>query len=271
MLKNLGMGTWHLGEGSKEKYQQEVATLRYGLNQGITLIDTAEMYGQGAAESLVGEAIQPFVRTNLTIVSKFYPWHANAQKLRTSLAASLKRLQTDYLDLYLLHWRQDTNLAEIVKNLENLKQEGLIRQWGVSNFDVADIKELLNIPDGNQCFANEDLYNLGSRGVETSLLELQRQQKIRFIAYSPFGSENSRYLEIKPQLRQMARKKGITVHSLLLAWVLQQGVYCIPKASSIKHLAENLTALDVSFSDDELSQLNMLYPRPINKVSLDMI
>lgn len=134
MLKNLGMGTWRLGEGSKEKYQQEVATLRYGLNQGITLIDTAEMYGQGAAESLVGEAIQPFVRTNLTIVSKFYPWHANAQKLRTSLAASLKRLQTDYLDLYLLHWRQDTNLAEIVKKFRESKTRRINSPMGCFKF-----------------------------------------------------------------------------------------------------------------------------------------
>lgn len=271
MLKKLGMGTWHLGEGSERQQQQQLATLRYGLEHGVSLIDTAEMYGEGAAETLVGKAIQPYDRSRLTLISKFYPWHAAKKDLRQSLTATLKRLHTDYLDLYLLHWRQKNNLTEMVANLEELKKQGLIRQWGVSNFDVSDLKELLQVPAGNKCFVNEDLYNLGSRGVETDLLAFQKQHQIDFIAYSPFGSENSQYLKIKPQLRQLAGQKKITIHQLLLAWVLQQDVYCIPKASSIKHLQENLAAATVTFSDAELQQLDKLYPRPTNKAPLDMI
>lgn len=270
-IKQLGMGTWHLGEGTKETAQKQAAVLRYGIEHGIKIIDTAEMYGSGAAERLVGQVSKDYPRNELFIISKFYPWNAAPKKLTASLHHSLARLQTNYLDLYLLHWRQKEQLGPMIEQLEKFKQQGLIRHWGVSNFGLNDLKELLALPKGDQCFANEDLYNLGSRGVENGLLAFQKRHTIKFIAYSPFGSEKSKYLTIKPELKKIADQKKISVHQLLLAWLLQQKVICIPKTGSLSHLKANLAALKVKLTPEELSQLDQLYPRPAANAPLDMI
>ena len=158
-LSGLGMGTWGIGEDASKK-KDELAALRYGLDHGIKVIDTAEMYGEGKSEKLIGEAIRGYDRSKIFLISKFYPYHASPELERQSLEKSLKRLGTDYLDLYLLHWRGDKRLSETVRGLKELEKEGLIRHWGVSNFDVADLEELFSVPGGKDCLANEDLYNL---------------------------------------------------------------------------------------------------------------
>lgn len=163
-LSQLGLGTWGMGEKASKR-EEEIAALRCGLSSGVNVIDTAEMYGEGQAESLVGEAIKDLDRSQLFLISKFYPWHASPREQKKSLAASLKRLGTDYLDLYLLHWKSDYPLAETVKGLQDLQAAGLIRHWGVSNFDTADMQELVDIAGEGAVFANEDLYNLDKRGV----------------------------------------------------------------------------------------------------------
>ena len=166
-IPQLGQGTWNMGE-SKSKYESELESLRWGIDHGMTLIDTAEMYGDGAAEELLGNAIRPYNRNDLFLVSKVYPWNADRNKIFRSCEDSLNRLGTDHLDLYLLHWRGSVPLAETVQCMEELKQQGKILGWGVSNFDTADMKELLSVRNGDQCQTNQVLYHLGSRGVESA-------------------------------------------------------------------------------------------------------
>ncbi|MBE9924232.1 aldo/keto reductase, partial [Enterococcus casseliflavus] len=182
----VGMGTWHMGDDpAKEK--AEIDALQAGIKAGAAVIDTAEMYGEGNAETLVGKAIQPFTRADLYLISKVYPWNASTDELPKALDRSLARLGTDYLDLYLLHWRGDVPLAETVDALEAAKDSGKIRAWGVSNFDVADMEELLRLENGDQCAANQVLYNLGARGIEYDLLPWQAETEIPVIAYSPIA------------------------------------------------------------------------------------
>lgn len=268
----IGIGTWHLGEGNSSQTEAELKAIQFGLDNGINVIDTAEMYGEGLAESLVGKAIKPYSRHDLQLISKFYPYHATPKLIEESLKASLKRLQTDYLDLYLLHWRGNTPLSETVFGLEKMVQAGLIRNWGVSNFDKADLEELVAIPNGENCRINEDLYNIGSRGIEYSILPWQKKHHMSFIGYSPFGSDGSEYLKIKPVLKEMAQQKNISVHQLLLAWVLRNhDLLSIPKTGSIEHMQSNINAVDVKFTADELALLDQSYPQPKNESQLDTI
>lgn len=268
----IGIGTWHLGEGDSQKTVAETATIKYGLDHGINVIDTAEMYGEGLSESLIGNVIKDYHRPDFQLISKFYPFHATPKLIESSLKASLKRLQTDYLDLYLLHWRGDTPLADTVAGLEKMVQAGLIRNWGVSNFDRNDLEELIKVPNGQNCRINEDLYNIGSRGVEYSILPWQKEHDMSFIGYSPFGSDGSEYLQIKSVLKTMAQEKQVTVHQLLLAWVMRnRDVLSIPKTSSIEHMKSNLAALDISFTTDELELLDQSYPAPNQDEQLDTI
>ena len=268
----IGIGTWHLGEGNSSQTEAELKAIQFGLDNGINVIDTAEMYGEGLAESLVGKAIKPYSRPDLQLISKFYPYHATPKLIEESLKASLKRLQTDYLDLYLLHWRGNTPLSETVFGLEKMVQAGLIRNWGVSNFDKADLEELVAIPNGENCRINEDLYNIGSRGIEYSILPWQKKHHMSFIGYSPFGSDGSEYLKIKPVLKEMAQQKNISVHQLLLAWVLRNhDLLSIPKTGSVEHMQSNINAVDVKFTADELALLDQSYPQPKNESQLDTI
>jgi len=270
-VSEIGLGTWYMGEGDAAQTEQEVAALRYGIEHEINFIDTAEMYGEGKAESVVGQAIQDYDRSKLFVTSKFYPFHATPELMRASLEKSLQRLQTDYLDLYLLHWRGNTPLIETVKGMQTLQQEGLIKHWGVSNFDTADMEELLRLENGAEVFANEDLYNLQSRGVEFDLLPWQAKRSIPFIGYSPFGSGNGKSIE-SPALSKIAAAHESTVQQILLAWVTRNHqVLSIPKASQAKHIQSNIAALEIKLSDQELALLNQDFPEPTSKQSLEVI
>lgn len=270
-LNGLGIGTWGLGENSKKK-KDEIAAIRYGLDHGLKIIDTAEMYGEGKSEVLIGQAIKDYDRTHLFLISKFYPYHATPDLERQSLEASLNRLGTDYLDLYLLHWRGNHRLSDTVRGLKNLQKEGLIRHWGVSNFDVSDMEELFSVPGGTDCFANEDLYNVNERGTEFDLQNWQEKNGVNFIGYSPFNSGAGDSIRITQNLKVVARAHHATPHQIMLAWTIRNNnVLSIPKASSIQHMKENIAASEIKLSDDELRLINSDFPAPTRKASLAMI
>jgi diketogulonate reductase-like aldo/keto reductase len=268
-VPQIGMGTWFMGEGSAQKTKDEVASLRYGLDHGLTVIDTAEMYGEGAAERVVGQAIQGYNRENIFLISKFYPWHATDSLIRKSLKASLRRLGTDYLDLYLLHWRGNTPLTETISTLRSLQNEGLIRAYGVSNFDTLDLAEARAVSGGRGVVANEVLYNVAARGIEYDLVPAQQQAGVALISYSPYGSGDGHAIRVPHALQKLADSKGITAHQLLLAWVLRTGnVLSIPKASRKEHMAANIAAGDVELTADDLRLIDKYFPAPTHKVPL---
>lgn len=269
----VGMGTWHMGDDpAKEK--AEIDALQAGIKAGAAVIDTAEMYGEGNAETLVGKAIQPFTRGDLYLISKVYPWNASADELPKALDRSLARLGTDYLDLYLLHWRGDVPLAETVDALEAAKASGKIRAWGVSNFDVADMEELLRLENGDQCAANQVLYNLGARGIEYDLLPWQAAAEIPVIAYSPIaqGDRLGHHFKNDEVLKELAEAKGCTIFQLLLAWTLRQPhVLAIPQTSDSLHMLQNIEATKIVFSKSELATIDARFPEPTKKQPLAMI
>jgi len=269
----VGMGTWHMGDDpAKEK--AEIDALQAGIKAGAAVIDTAEMYGEGNAETLVGKAIQPFTRGDLYLISKVYPWNASADELPKALDRSLARLGTDYLDLYLLHWRGDVPLAETVDALEAAKASGKIRAWGVSNFDVADMEELLRLENGDQCAANQVLYNLGARGIEYDLLPWQAEAEIPVIAYSPIaqGDRLGHHFKNDEVLKELAEAKGCTIFQLLLAWTLRQPhVLAIPQTSDSLHMLQNIEACKIVFSKNELAAIDARFPAPTKKQPLAMI
>lgn len=269
----VGMGTWHMGDDpAKEK--AEIDALQAGIKAGAAVIDTAEMYGEGNAETLVGKAIQPFTRGDLYLISKVYPWNASADELPKALDRSLTRLGTDYLDLYLLHWRGDVPLAETVDALEAAKASGKIRAWGVSNFDVADMEELLRLENGDQCAANQVLYNLGARGIEYDLLPWQAEVEIPVIAYSPIaqGDRLGHHFKNDEVLKELAEAKGCTIFQLLLAWTLRQThVLAIPQTSDSLHMLQNIEACKIVFSQSELAAIDARFPAPTKKQPLAMI
>lgn len=270
-LSGLGIGTWGLGEDPKKK-KDEIAAIRYGLDNGLNIIDTAEMYGDGKSEELVGEAIKDYDRDKLFLISKFYPYHATPELERQSLEASLKRLGTDYLDLYLLHWRGSHRLSDTIRGLKELQKEGLIRHWGVSNFDTSDMKELFSVPGGKECFANEDLYNINERGTEFDLQDWQKEHGVSFIGYSPFNSGAGNTIRITQNLKIVARDHGITPHQVMLAWTMRNGnVLTIPKSSSVKHMKENIAAQEIKLTEDELRLINSDFPAPVEKTPLAVI
>ncbi|MGM7315433.1 aldo/keto reductase [Enterococcus casseliflavus] len=269
----VGMGTWHMGDDpAKEK--AEIDALQAGIKAGVAVIDTAEMYGEGNAETLVGKAIQPFTRGDLYLISKVYPWNASADELPKALDRSLARLGTDYLDLYLLHWRGDVPLAETVDALEAAKASGKIRAWGVSNFDVADMEELMRLENGDQCAANQVLYNLGARGIEYDLLPWQAEAEIPVIAYSPIaqGDRLGHHFKNDEVLKELAEAKGCTIFQLLLAWTLRQPhVLAIPQTSDSLHMLQNIEACKIVFSQSELAAIDARFPAPTKKQPLAMI
>ena len=269
----VGMGTWHMGDDpAKEK--AEIDALQAGIKAGAAVIDTAEMYGEGNAETLVGKAIQPFTRGDLYLISKVYPWNASADELPKALDRSLARLGTDYLDLYLLHWRGDVPLAETVDALEAAKASGKIRAWGVSNFDVADMEELLRLENGDQCAANQVLYNLGARGIEYDLLPWQAEAEMPVIAYSPIaqGDRLGHHFKNDEVLKELAEAKGCTIFQLLLAWTLRQPhVLAIPQTSDSLHMLQNIEACKIVFSQSELAAIDARFPAPPKKQPLAMI
>ena len=265
----IGMGTWYMGE-QPAIYKQELEALRTGIESGLTLIDTAEMYGEGLAEKLVGEAIAPYDREQLTIVTKVYPWNATTTGVRQSLENSLKRLGTDYVDMYLLHWLGDVPLEETVAIFETLQTEGKIKAWGVSNFDVPDMACLEKLSPN--CMTNQVLYHMASRGIDFELRPWMQQRAIPVMAYSPLGhgdTLNTNFAQ-NELLQQMAQSYNITIQQLLLAWVVaQEQTIAIPKASRKEHVLANRAALDVVLNIEHLTQLDAMYPKPITKQPLD--
>ena len=270
VLPALGIGTWEIGDDPKLR-DEEIAAIRAGLDAGLSVIDTAEMYGNGRSEELVGKAIKPYQRAKIFLISKVLPQNASRSKMRQSLQNSLQRLQTDYLDLYLYHWRGMVPLSATVSELQALQNEGLIRSWGVSNFDIDDMEELWQLPEGQNCVVNEDLYNLETRGIEYSLLPWQREHHVPLIAYSPLGrgpKMGSTMMKNEAVL-QVAEKHQASAYQILLAWVMQQpDVLAIPKSSSSKHLLSNLKALDIELTPEDLQILEKAYPKPEHKEPL---
>ncbi|MFJ3987744.1 aldo/keto reductase [Streptomyces sp. NPDC090032] len=260
----LGQGTWGMGEDAGRR-AAEVSALRAGLDLGMTLIDTAEMYGDGAAEEVVAEAMSGR-RDEVFLVSKVLPSHADARGVAEACRGSLRRLHTDRIDLYLLHWRGAVPLEETVQAFESLVREGAIRSWGVSNLDVEDLADLL---PGAQPQTDQVLYNLSRRGPEHSLLPRCRELSIPIMAYSPV--EQGRLLD-HTALREVAAAHGATPAQIALAWVLRhEDVIAIPKASFRGHVEENRAALEVNLTAEDLATLDRAFPPPGSKRPLEML
>lgn len=263
----LGQGTWMMGENPALK-AREIASLRAGLDHGLTLIDTAEMYGEGRTESLVGEAIAG-QRDEVFLVSKVYPHNASVAAMRAACGNSLRRLKTDRLDLYLLHWAGSVPLAETVDAFERLQRDGLIRHWGVSNLDAEAMHELWSLPGGQAVQVNQVLYNLTRRGIEWDLLPWQRERGIPTMAYSPI--EQGRLARHRG-LAAFAKRNGMTPAQAALAWLLaRDDVIAIPKTSSAKRLAENMGALAQPLDAAALAELDTLFPPPSRATPLEVI
>jgi diketogulonate reductase-like aldo/keto reductase len=269
----LGQGTWNMGEDPSAR-AAEVAALRLGMDLGMTLIDTAEMYGEGGAEKVVGEAIAGR-RDDVWLVSKVYPHNASRAGVRAACERSLRRLGTDHLDLYLLHWRGGVPLAETLDAFERLRDEGKIRDFGVSNFDTDDMEEAAALPAGGGIAANQVLYNLVQRGIEWDLLPWCRARGIPVMAYSPLESTpaEQRALLTRPQLGEVARRHGVTPAQVALAWLLRQdGVVTIPKAVQPAHVRANRAALDLAplLTIEDMAQLDAGFAPPGRRRPLAM-
>ena len=263
----LGQGTWKMGE-RRDRFAQEVAALRLGIEVGMTLIDTAEMYASGGAEEVVAEAIAGR-RDGAFLVSKVLPSNATRAAPIRACEASLRRLGTDRIDLYLLHWREDVPLAETVDAFEALKASGKIGDWGVSNFDVGDLEELMTLPAGKAVAANQVLYHPGSRGIDFDLLPWQRRHGIPVMAYSPLGEGE---LAGDSHLRAVAERHGVTAAQVALAWALRRdGVIAIPKASREDHVRANRAAADIRLTAQDLADIDAAFPPPKRKQRLAMV
>jgi diketogulonate reductase-like aldo/keto reductase len=265
----LGQGTWRMGE-KKGAHANEVAALRLGIDLGMTLIDTAEMYGEGGAEKVLADAING-QRDRVFVVTKVYPHNASRTELPKACERSLKRLRIDAIDLYLLHWREkNTRLAEAVETFEKLRSAGKIRRWGVSNFDVEDMQELLDIEAASACATNQVLYNLENREIEFDLLAWCEKHKIPLMAYSPVG--HGRGLLDNATLKKIAKHHDVTAAQIALAWVLRQpGLIAIPKASNEKHVRDNARSIEIELSERDLADLDREFPPPRSKQSLPML
>ena len=263
----LGQGTWYMGEDCSAR-KQEVAALQLGLDLGLTLIDTAEMYAEGGAEEVVGEALTGR-REQAFLVSKVYPHNASRGGVAAACERSLKRLKTDRIDLYLLHWRGPHPLAETVAGFEALRRAGKIRHWGVSNLDLADMQELADVPGGGACAANQLLYNLSRRGIEWDLLPWLQERGMPVMAYSPI--EQARLL-LRKGLQDFARRHGLTPAQAALAWLLgPEGVIAIPKGVNTAHVRENAAARNLRLDAAQRAELDRLFVPPTGPSPLEML
>ena len=262
----IGQGTWRMGEDPRAK-KAEAEALQIGIELGMTLIDTAEMYGDGATESFLGETLGG-LRQQVFLVSKVYPQNAGRGRLERACDVSLKRLRTDWLDLYLLHWRGPIPLAETVEGMEALKAAGKIRAWGVSNLDTADMEELVRV-GGQACATDQVLYNVTRRGPEFDLLPMLERSAIPVMAYSPVDQGN---LPSTGALQTVAERHGVTAYQVALAWVTRSpGFIAIPKASDIAHVRENRAAAELQLSPEDLNEIDAAYPPPARKTRLAML
>ena len=268
----LGQGTWNMGE-KKSAHADEVSALRLGIDLGMTLIDTAEMYGDGDAERVVGDAIDG-QRDRVFIVTKAYPHNASRTELPKACDRSLKRLRIDAIDLYLLHWREKTPpLEETVETFEILRAAGKIKRWSVSNFDVADMEDLWSVKNGQNCEANQVLYNLENREIEFALLPLLTRRSslvTNVMAYSPVG--HRRGLLENATLKKVANRHDATTAQIALAWVLRQpNVIAIPKASDKNHVRDNARSMEIKLAKEDLAELDKEFPPPKSKKPLPML
>ncbi len=271
-IGNLGIGTWYMGDSQKDR-EEEIASIRYAIDNGVTTIDTAEMYGNGRSELLVGEAIKGYDREKLFLISKVLPSNAGRGRIFQACEKTLKRLGTDYLDLYLLHWRGMIPFEETIECMEELKRKGKIRRWGVSNMDIDDMEEILDISDGENCCVNQVLYHLGSRGIEYSLKPFTDRNNIATIAYCPLaqGGRLRGQLLQSEAVKKVADKHKITPMQVLLCFVLSQNnMLAIPKASKLEHMKQNIECLKIKLDKEDFGMLNKAFPAPIRKVPLDI-
>ncbi|MEI0446665.1 aldo/keto reductase [Brachyspira intermedia] len=274
-IPNFGIGTWGLGE-NEDKKEKEIKSVVFALHNGIRLIDTAEMYGNGGAERIVGEALKTadINRDELFIVSKVYPHNAGRDKIFDSLKASLKRLGLDYLDMYLLHWRGRVPLRETVECMEEAKKEELIKDWGVSNFDVDDMKELESLKDGDKCTVNQVLYHLGSRGVDYSLAPYMEERNIALMAYCPLAQAGGLGKDIlkNKTLLSIAKKHNAAPSQIALAFIMSfNSKIAIPKSSNKKHIIENIESQKIKLDDEDIALINKEFPKPNRKLALDIV
>ena len=266
-IPQLGLGTWHMGERSSAR-AAEVKAVRAGVDCGITLIDTAEMYGEGGAEEVVAEATAG-LRDQVFIVSKVYPHNASRTGVAAACERSLRRLKTDRIDLYLLHWRGSHPLADTVAAFEALKAAGKIRYWGVSNFDTDDMAEVRSVPGGANCLSNQVLYHLGSRGIDFDLIADCAAHDELVMAYSPLGQGS---ILRNPALAAIAKRHGVTPAAVAVAWTMRHpNVISIPKAATLAHVAENAAAADLVLDAGDLAALDTAFPPPKRKTSLGML
>ncbi|NIC07446.1 aldo/keto reductase [Billgrantia bachuensis] len=275
-LPAIGQGTWYMGEGLAPR-RDEVRALQHGLELGLTLIDTAEMYADGGAEEVVGEALADR-RDQAFLVSKVYPWNAGRDSAIAACERSLERLGTDHLDLYLLHWPGSVPLEETLEAFERLREQGKIRRFGVSNFDVDELETLAALPGGDACAVNQVLYHLGSRGIEHSLRPLMQRLGMPLMAYCPLAQAGKLRQDLfgHPVVREVADGLGITPAQLLLAWAIRpvngrRDTIAIPKAVRLQHVEQNAAALGVELGDDALARLDEAFPAPNMKVPLDIV
>jgi diketogulonate reductase-like aldo/keto reductase len=272
-MPRLGQGTWRMGE-EIIKRAEEVSALRYGMSLGMNLIDSAEMYANGQAEDIAGEAIEVVQREEVFLVSKVYPHNANRQKIFESCELSLKRFGVEYLDLYLLHWREDADLSEVAFCMETLVEQKKIKGWGVSNFDTFDMEDLWKVPDGNKCAINQVLYNLGSRGIEFDLMPWQRERNIPFMAYCPIAQGASLREELfeNKNVRQVAAKYQATPMQILLSFVLRhEDMAAIPKAVQRAHVKQNAASINIKLTEDDLAWISKSFPAPTFKMEMEKI
>lgn len=266
-IPTLGFGTWMMGE-TRSEAKAEIDAVRLALDLGMTVIDTAEMYGDGGAERIVGEALKDR-REDAFLVSKVLPWNASYDGTIKACHASLDRLGTDHLDLYLLHWRGEHPLEDTVAAMEELKAAGRIGAWGVSNFDLDDMEELFSVADGNNCAVNQVLYNLSRRGIEFDLLPWCQEHGLPIMAYSPI--EQGRILH-HPELIHVAKAYQATPAQVTLAFLLERDeVIPIPKTSNLRRLQENRDAVDLDISDEDWARLDAAFPPPSRKMPLAML
>ena len=272
-LPSLGLGTWRMGESAARR-KSEIAAVRLALDSGWRVIDTAEMYGDGQAEEIVGVAVREALRAGtvsrdeLFVVSKVYPQNATARGTAEACERSLARLGLDHLDAYLLHWRGNVPLEETVGALDDLQQNGRIRSWGVSNFDVADMAELMQVPGGERCSTNQIYYSLGSRGPEFELVPWLQRNGIMTMAYSPIDQGA---LARSTKLRDIAARRGVTSAQIALAWLMgQEGVMAIPKAAGEAHLRENFESQELVLTDVDRAEIDASFPPPKRASGLAM-
>ena len=266
-ISALGQGTWYMGDNAVRR-AEEIASLQAGVDLGMTLIDTAEMYGNGRSEEPVGEAIAGR-RDTVFLVSKVLPSNASRQGTKKACERSLKRMRTEVIDLYLLHWQGSYPFEDTIAGMMDLKQEGKIRHWGVSNMDVDEMREIFAVRKGDTCAVNQVLYNLSRRGVEYDLLPWSRERSLPVMAYSPI--EQARILRDRT-LATVAKAHNATSAQVALAWVLRNpGIIAIPKAGAVSHVRENAASINLALTPDDLAALDAAFRAPTRKMSLEML